>query len=190
MASMLRKGEAMRPSAPDPVKLFMGILYSDEDLLSRAVRRLEESLGPLDYRGQSVLFQVTDYYREEMGHPIQRIFISFKDLIDPARLVEITLAAKEIEDELALDGQRKVNLDPGYMDVCKVVLASAKYNGQKIYLAHGIYADPTLRYEKGHFHPYPGSFPDFKNGSYEKVFLRIRELYKAQMRKSREGPCS
>jgi len=69
------------------------------------------------------------------------------------------------------------------MDVCKVILASAKYNGQKIYLTDGIYADPTLHYEKGHFHPYPWSFPDFKTGQYERTFTRIRELYKAGRRK-------
>jgi len=170
----------MKPSAPDPVKLFDGILYSDEGLLERALQMLEEHHGPIDFRSQPVAFEVTDYYREEMGGPILRIFVSFRDLIDPGRLAEIKIEANEIEDQLAVGGQRKVNLDPGYMDVCKVVLASAKYNGQKIYLGQGIYADPTLHYEKGHFHAYPWSFPDFKTGEYEKIFLRIRELYKVE----------
>ena len=67
-----------------------------------------------------------------------------------------------------------------------MVLASAKYNGQKIHLGRGIYADLTLHYEKGHFQPYPWTFPDFKSGRYEKVFLRMRELYKIQMRKQSE----
>jgi hypothetical protein len=65
------------------------------------------------------------------------------------------------------------------MDLNKVVLASAKYNGQKIYLDHGIYADPTLWYEKGSFHPYPYSFPDFKTGEYIETFIQIRALYKS-----------
>ena len=169
----------MRPSAPDPVKLFVGILYSDETLLGQALQMLEEHHGPVDFRSDPVGFEVTDYYREEMGGPIRRIFISFRDLIDPGRLAEIKIETNRIEDELAVDDRRKVNLDCGYMDVCKVVLASAKYNGQKIYLGEGIYADPTLHYEKGHFEPYPWSFPDFKEGRYEKIFLRMRELYKS-----------
>jgi hypothetical protein len=127
-------------------------------------------------------FEVTDYYQDEMGWGIQRIFLSFQRLIDPAGLADIKIDTNRIEDELAVDGRRKVNLDPGYMDVCKVVLASAKYNGQKIYLEKGIYADPTLHYQKGHFEPYPWSFPDFKDGRYESVFLRIRELYKVARR--------
>jgi hypothetical protein len=63
-------------------------------------------------------------------------------------------------------------------------LASAKYNGQKIYLNFGIYADLTLHYEKGNYYPYPWSFPDFKNGGYNQTFLRIREIYKLQLKKS------
>jgi hypothetical protein len=168
----------MRPSEPDHVKLFVGVLYSDESLLERATGLLSEQFGPLDYRSEPMPFEVTDYYQDEMGGPIQRIFLSFEELMDPGRLAEIKIKTNEIEEALAVDGLRKVNLDCGYMDVCKVVLASAKYNGQKIYLGQGIYADPTLRYEKGHFSPFPWSFPDFKTGQYERIFLRIRELYK------------
>jgi hypothetical protein len=168
----------MKPSVPEPVKLFVGVLYSDKALLEKALEMLEDQLGPVDYRSEPMPFTVTDYYQEEMGGLILRIFLSFQRLMDPGRLAQIKIMTNEIEDQLAVDGQRKVNLDCGYMDVCKVVLASAKYNGQKIYLGRGIYADPTLHYEKGHFIPYPWSFPDFKTGQYEKVFLRIRELYK------------
>jgi len=168
----------MRPSDPDPVKLFVAVLYADEALLERAVGMLTQEYGPLDYRSEPLSFTVTDYYRREMGGPIRRTFLSFQQLIDPGRLAEIKIKTNEIEDQLAVEGRRKVNLDPGYLDVCKAVLASAKYNGQKIYLGQGIYADPTLHYEKGHFRPYPWSFPDFKTGEYENIFLRIRVLYK------------
>jgi hypothetical protein len=168
----------MRPSAPDDVKLVVGILYSDETLLEKAQEALVMQYGPIDFVSEPIPFDVTDYYQDEMGGPIRRIFLSFQELIDPGWLAEIKIATNRIEDELAVDSRRKVNLDCGYMDVCKVVLASAKYNGQKIYLGQGIYADPTLHYEKGHFSPYPWSFPDFKTGQYERIFLRIRELYK------------
>jgi hypothetical protein len=176
----------MRPSDPDPVKLFVAILHSDSALLEKAVEMLEDECGPVDYRSEPMPFTVTDYYQDEMGQPIRRIFLSFRRLVDPARLSEIKLRTNEIENRLAVDDCRKVNLDCGYMDTCKVVLASAKYNGQKIYLSRGIYADPALHYEKGHFTPYPWSFPDFKTGAYEKIFLRIRELYKVGRRCGRE----
>jgi hypothetical protein len=168
----------MKPSDPEPVKPFVGVLYSDKALLEGAVEMLVGQLGPLDYRSEPLPFTVTDYYQEEMGDLILRIFLSFQRLMDPGRLAQMKIMTNEIEERLAVDDRRKVNLDCGYMDVCKVVLASAKYNGQKIYVGQGIYADPTLHYEKGHFTAYPWSFPDFKTGQYEKIFLRIRELYK------------
>jgi len=178
----------MKPLDPDPVKLFVAILFSDQERLERAMEQMTAEFGPLDYRSEPMEFTESDYYQKEMGYPIVRIFISFRDLADPGGLAQTKIKTNEIEDRLAIEGKRKVNLDPGYMDVCKVVLASAKYNGQKVYLGQGIYADPNLQYQKGHFTAYPWSFPDFKNGRYEKVFLRIRELYKAKMRKVREEP--
>ncbi|MFQ5709278.1 MAG: DUF4416 family protein [bacterium] len=173
----------MKPSEPDPVKLFVGILYSDKSLLQTAVQWLQERFGAIDYRSPSFEFNVTDYYAEEMGTPIFRKFVSFFDLINPKEIVPIKIATNAIEEQLAVAGRRKVNLDPGYMDHNKVILASAKFNSQKIYLNGGIYADPTLWYEKGKFLPYPYSFPDFKSNIYNETFLHIRARYKGQRRK-------
>jgi hypothetical protein len=175
----------MKPLRPDPVKLFIGILYSDDEILRKSKDLLQEKYGPIDYESEFFEFTLTDYYVPEMGTPIYRMFVSHGPLIQPDEIARIKLETNEIEDMLALEGKRKVNLDPGYMDTCKAVLASAKYNGPKVYLDHGIYADVTLYYEKGAFHSYPWSFPDFKAGQYNRPFLRIRELYKVQLKKER-----
>ena len=132
------------------------------------------------YQSQRFDFSMTDYYEPEMGRPIYRIFVSFKTLIRPDEIALIKIETNEIEENLAILKKRKVNLDAGYMDYDKVVLASAKYNGQKIYLDRGIWADLTLHYEKARFDPYPWSFPDFKTGMYNEVFLEIRQKFKKQ----------
>ena len=170
----------MKPLPAPSTKLICGVLFTDENLLLRAKDLLIDRFGAIDFESEKFRFNVSYYYKPEMGWPIWRLFWSFEELIDPARIAEIKLACNSVEDELAIDGKRKVNLDPGYMDYDKVVLASAKYNWQKIYLDKGIYADATLKYEKGHYHPFPWSFPDFKTGEYERVFLKIREIYKKQ----------
>jgi hypothetical protein len=175
----------MKPIQPDPVKLFIGTLYSDQELLKKADELLQGEFGQIDYRSEPQEFTITDYYVQEMGSPIYRCFFSHESLIQPSDIARIKLATNEMEIRLAVDGKRKINLDPGYMDVCKIVLASAKYNGPKVYLEHGIYADLTLSYEKGSFHPYPWSFPDFKTGCYNNAFLRVRELYKVQLKELR-----
>lgn len=173
----------MRPTDPQPVKLFIAALFSDEKLLEQAFEECRQLFGSIDYRSERFLFDVTDYYEPEMGTPIYRQFVSFLNLISPGKLAEFKIRTNAIEDSLADHNQRKVNLDTGYMDYHKVVLASAKYNGQKIYLDHGIYADPTLYYRKGQFHPYDWSFPDFKSKDrYYQSLLEIRRRYKEQLK--------
>lgn len=175
----------MKPLEPTPVKLFCGVLYSDELLLKQALERLSNRYGSLDYTSTTFPFEFTSYYEKEMGLPIYRIFYSFVPLINPGALARIKIECIELEAQLAIEGKRKVNVDPGYMDVHKVVLASAKFEGHKVYLDQGIYVDPTLRYAKGHFLPMSWSFPDFKSGQYEKPFLLIRERYKTQLKTNR-----
>ena len=173
----------MKPFEVGLVKFFCGILHSNEEILEQAKKLLIEKYGDIDYISESFSFAVSDYYQPEMGWPIYRLFYSFEKLINPKDIAKIKIECNSIEDQLAIEDKRKVNIDPGYLDYDKMVLASAKYNGQKIYLDYGIYADLTLRYEKGNFYPYPWSFPDFKEERYNKTFLRIRENFKLQRKK-------
>lgn len=171
------------PKTPPPVKLIIAVLYADENLLETMGDRLHRQFGPIDFVSPAFPFTQTDYYVPEMGTPIMRQFYGFEQLISPGALAQIKLATNACEEEFSLNGRRRVNLDPGYLDPDKLVLASAKYNGQKIYLADGIWADLTLHYKKGRFTAYPWSFADFRSGAYEKTFLRIREIYKAQLKR-------
>lgn len=174
----------MKPTEPILVKLFCGVLYSDQNLLQESQALLRRPYGEIDYQSEPFEFAISEYYRPEMGWPIYRIFWSFARLIHPKAIARIKIECNAIETQLAINANRKVNIDCGYLDYDKVVLASAKYNGQKVYLDFGIYADLTLHYEKGNYHPYPWTFPDFKSGRYNQTLLRIRETYKLQLRKS------
>ncbi|MEO0263088.1 MAG: DUF4416 family protein [candidate division WOR-3 bacterium] len=172
------------PLKPIPVKLFTGIFFCEKDLILKLKENLIEKIGEIDYESEVFDFNFTDYYEKEMGKNIKRIFYSFKELIDPAKIVDIKYISFEIEKKfMDSEGKRKINIDPGYMDFFKVVLASFKPGGYKIYLDKGVYADITLWYEKGKFKPLLTSFPDFKNNLYEKTFLKIRELYKKELKK-------
>ena len=164
-----------------PVKVFAAVLFSDEEALSKALLELEAALGNADYRGKSIPFDVTDYYEKEMSAPLFRKVISFTNLMDPSRLPELKNKCIEIEKtHLNASGGRAVNIDAGYLDFDKVVLASTKQGPYKIYMTGCIWADLTLHYEKGHYTPFAWSFADFKDGRYERDFLRIREIYKKQ----------
>jgi len=172
----------MKTTQPQPVKYFIGALYSDAELLEQAISHCEQRIGEIDLRSDPFPFDVTSYYDDEMGTAISRIIFSFDALLSPGELARLKVICNEIEDALMVDGSRKVNLDVGYLDFHKLILASAKYNGQKIYLDRGVYADPTLYFEGGQFHAFENTFPDFKSNTYHSVFLKIRNTYKAQLK--------
>ena len=160
----------------------MATLLSEAAPVATLEQRLVAAFGAIDFTSARFPFAATHYYFDEMGAPLTRVFYSFAHLISPEALAAIKLHANRLENEFAAQGKRTINLDPGYLDTDKFVLASTKYHGYKIYLRDGIWADMTLHYEKGHFIAMPWSFPDFKNGAYEKTFVIIRECYKRQLK--------
>jgi len=172
----------MKVEQPQKVKYFIGALFSDKTLMDKARQQIASKIGPVDVQSETFPFTVTHYYDTEMGSPIYRQFLSLKTLMSPGKLAGLKTLCNAMEDQLSIDGNRKVNLDIGYLDLHKLVLASAKYNGQKIYLDQGIYADLTLIFENGQFHPVENTFPDFKAELYRKVFLKLRKIYKLQLR--------
>lgn len=166
---------------PQPVQLLTGVILGDMDILGPVEQELERRLSAIEAKSPAYPFEATTYYGEEMGDGLKRILYAFKDLVSPETIVEIKLATNEIECEFATDGKRRINIDPGYMDFHKLVLASAKFLGQKIYLGKGIYADPTLYYDKG-WKPYKWGFPDFRSGRYNEFLTRVRGVYKEKIR--------
>jgi len=166
-----------RPQGVEPVKLIVAMLWSDMAALKEAFCRLEKYWGQIDFVGPDHIFDVTQYYEREMGPQIFRRIISFSRLVAPESIREAKLACNEIEDSLAAGGGRRVNLDIGYIDHNKVVLASAKYAGQKIHLGDGIYADMIARYRDGKYRPFEWTFPDFRDGRYDQELGTIRETY-------------
>jgi len=167
-----------------PVNLIIGVLTARKEALAAVIPVLEQHFGGVDCQAGPFPFSVTDYYNRELGIPVQRYFFSFERLIGPADLVAIKHACSEIEDLFRQTGDRRVNLDPGYMDYYKIVLASFKVGGYKIYLGQGVYADMTLMYTRGRFIPFDWGFPDFKAGTYNQLFLKIRTLYKKKLKNS------
>lgn len=171
----------MKPQEITPVKYFIGALHSSTDLLEKSLTIITERFSPVDLMSDDFLFAGTDYYEPEMGSPIYRRIFSLEHLEDPLFLADAKLICNDIEDELAINGKRKVNLDIGYIDFNKVVLGSAKYCANKIYIGKGIWADPALQYSKGKFSPYPWAFMDFKRDIYYDFIMQIRIRYKHQL---------
>jgi len=171
--------KAGRPIEAEPVKYLSAILlpegFEPEERLFPA---LEKILGRIDYRGAPHPFLVSDYYEDEMGPGLRRTLVSFERLDSPTSLVRIKLATAVLEEGFLREGSRTVNIDPGYMDYFKVVLASFKQGPQKIYLDQGVFADPIMLYQHGAFTCLPWTFPDFESGVYDGDLMAIRRIYR------------
>ena len=168
-------------TSPEPVKLFVALLWSDPASLEEALKRLSRSFGEIDFEGPDHPFDCTDYYEQEMGVGLHRRLSSFAELVSPDSLVEAKERTNEIEDALRTSGGRRVNVDVGYLDMGKVVLASTKAAGQKLYMSRGVYADFVCRFQRGRFQPFEWTFPDFRDDRYEGELLEIRRRYKGRI---------
>jgi hypothetical protein len=172
------------PKEPAPVKYFVGLLSAEPDLISAVEADLLPFLGAVEARSDLVPWTASQYYEREMGFGLFRRFISFEPLATPARLAEIKLATNAIEQQYCRTGTggRRANLDPGYVDSGKLVLASTKNANQRIYLVSGIYAEVTLQFYHGEFHPAPYTYRDYTWPQAISFFVSVRDRYLAQLR--------
>ncbi len=175
------------PKPSDPAKLFVSAIYADHEKLAACFRRLEARFGPCDYQSKELSFVESGYYHQEMGQPLFRQFLSFRDLLRPEALPEIKLFTNALEAEVAESGRRRVNLDPGYLNLYHLILATGKKGSHRPFLGQGIYADLTLIYESGTFKALPWTYPDYAGEAVILMLNRLREVYKDQLRQAAEG---
>lgn len=176
-----------RPRAPHPVKIICGLLSGDLDLLKRARQLLVRRFGPTDLESEVWSFNQTSYYEEEMGPDLKRLFLSFAQPHSPDALAEIKHETNALEAEIAeqcfgLGLPRPVNLDPGYVDLGKLVLATTKDRSHRVYIGQHMYAEVTLHYTEGRWQTWPWTYPDYRRPEYHEFFARVRERLRQQRR--------
>jgi hypothetical protein len=173
------------PKEPSPVRLIVGILAADERCLAAGRDALLAKFGPADFVSQTWQFHDTDYYRDETGENILRQFMAFERLIKPDELASIKHWTNEAEERLAKGLEagvpRPVNLDPGYLEPSKLVLASTKNFSHRIYIGSKMWAEVTLIYSSG-WTTLPWTFPDYRTGRYSEFFDKVRLRLVEQLR--------
>jgi len=70
-----------------------------------------------------------------------------------------------------------VNIDPGYIDGARLILASTKDHAHRIYLRDGIFAEVTMRYRFKRWTSFDYTFPDFASGVYDEFLSRVRKSW-------------
>jgi hypothetical protein len=164
-------------------------MYNDDktsiNVLDDVKTKLVEKYGKIESQIEYD-FDFTDYYSTEMGSKLKKILFVFKDLIDREKLSEIKTYTNTIEDSCCIDPSskktslqgRKINLDPGYLSMHNVVLASAKELPHKVYLNNGIFADVVLEFKNKSFQSSAHTFPDYKTDIVISFLNMVRAKYK------------
>jgi hypothetical protein len=171
-----------RAKAHQPVKLITGFIFKEEKAFSQARLILSKVFGAIDFESQVLAFNHTDYYQEEFGKDLKRKFIAFKRLIPAQALAKIKTTTNKIEQKLLKQGKRLINIDPGYLNLSKLILASTKDYKHRIYLDKGIYSEITLFYQGKTFQPWEWTYRDYQTKEYIAIFNQIREIYAQQIK--------
>ena len=173
---------AVRP--PAQVKLFCALLVAPTISIREVETVLEQTYGTIVLRTAPLPFTQTTYYEREMGSHLTRLYVAFDPLISIATLATVKHTTNGLEAMWSTaQGQRRANIDPGYLDLAKVVLASTKDHSHRLYIGDGIFAEVTLRYRQRAFQPWEWTYPDYRVPATLAFFQQLRALYKTQQRR-------
>ena len=165
-----------------PVKLICAVLYSESVDLDSIDKDLNSRFGDIDLRSPDFDFDLSDYYENEMGKDLKKRLYSYEKLVMPDDLADIKNATVKIESKYSSHNKRPVNLDPGYLEESKLVLASTKNFSHRIYLKDGIWGELTLSYAKGNFVIHPWTYPDYVSELAFESLRETREIYSRQLK--------
>lgn len=172
------------PLVPTRVLPFLGLLFKDGGLDVGAV--LTELMGDSVELSR---FELSDcslknYYANEMGDPtiLKRCYITFENLIERDDLVPFKMRCNDFEKEFSDSrGNRMLNLDPGYIALEQVILATNKPYSHRVHLKHGIYADLTYQFKNKKWEPFPWTYPDYLEDTVKEFFLEARSILKKKL---------
>ena len=174
---------------PQPVLLLIATFAATEEAAELGRKRVEDAFGPIALESDVYRFDdFTSYYAKEMGDALPKRFWVFERLVDPGDLAPIKIQTNRWEEEIgkSLYAQgraptpRPLNLDPGYIELGKLILASTKDHAHRIYLRDGIFAETTLMYTKEHWQALPWSYADYQDVKNQEFFTKCREYLRTR----------
>ena len=170
-----------QPRETDHVKLISSLFSPEKEFIETVIKQLQDIFGPVDWASPELFFDRTTYYSGEMGWPLHRRFISFRELFHPGQLVQIKHKTNAIEQQYVINGNRRINIDPGYISPERLILATGKNFTHRVYLSKGIYADLTLIFQNGSYRPLEWTYPDYADPETIGFFNDVRKRYMADL---------
>lgn len=164
-----------------PTLLLAAIFSSQRPAIDWAIKQISDQWGAIVLVSRQFEHSETGYYSRQMGQPLLKQFVVVDRLWDPANLADCKVQSNRWEQQLKeteiYTQTRPVNIDPGYVMLSKLVLASTKDRAHRIYLKDGIYAEECLYYVAG-WQSRPWTYPDYQRADYHQFFDQARERLK------------
>jgi hypothetical protein len=168
----------------EPVKWVVGLITAPGFDLRELSGHLARIIGPEERRFGPWPFSQTDYYQPEMGHGLERHWLSFAGVGDACDLALIKTGCMVLEDRYRRPPEegrgRRVNIDPGYVTAAKFVLGTHKNFSHRLSIGQGMFAELTLGFSRQGMVYHPWTYPDFRSGEYDEALLTIRSDFMAQ----------
>lgn len=172
-----------KPRPPAPAKLILGVITREPCLREQIATILVPEWGRVEFESEPLRFDFTDYYRTELGPELLRWWLGFERTIPCERLPELKHYTNRLELGLSRpDGRRSINLDPGYLTLQNLVLATTKPAPHRVYLGDGIYAELALIYIDHSFKPLSWTYPDYRADLAIRFFNRVRRSLKEELK--------
>lgn len=162
-----------------PCLQIIAAFSKDVSTLEWLWNRVTSQLSPIALISPAFPFTESLYYRATMGDQLKKQFAILSDWYDPAELATHKLLSHDWETEatksITLGVARPINIDPGYMSMTKLVLASTKNREHRIYLRDGIYAEVTLAFRDQRWQALPWTYPDYQREDFRVFFHECRK---------------
>jgi hypothetical protein len=166
-------------TTPRQVLLIVAASSRYEAALEWGQQVCQQQFGPVEQVSEAFDFTETRYYERDMGTDLKKQFWTFSQRIDPGQLPATKIQTNSWEAryaELARHPEpRPLNLDPGYLTLAKLVLASTKDHAHRLYVGQGIFAEITLSYRHGAWQAAPWTYPDYQRSDFQAFFTACRE---------------
>jgi hypothetical protein len=159
-------------------------------LLENVWKQLQEAWGPIADLSPAFDFVESEYYHASMGTGLRKQLALFRDACDPADLADRKLACNSLEVQIAAapEPRRPVNIDPGYLSLTKLVLASTKNREHRIYLRDGIYAEVTLAFRDQIWQPMPWTYADYRREDVRSFLASARRRFAQSLHSNPSRP--
>jgi len=161
------------------VQPIIGVLAASPALLADAAAAIAAAVAPIALASTPQRWTLSTYYAGEMGDALWRQYLACDTVMAPEDLGELKRLTGTLETRWRGTRGRAVNLDPGYLDLLRVVLASTKDAAHRVAIGPGLWAEATLHFVNGSFAPWPYTYPDYASPDARAFFDDVRERFRA-----------